>query len=91
MSTRPPRADSATRADTDVLRQLIGWDQKDAKATPSSSARPARTRQSHWHRCMRGFLCDIADAAMGIAFASTLAPDGGLSHCRTEIISFGQF
>jgi uncharacterized protein (TIGR00369 family) len=48
-------------------------------------------RRSSWqpdHGMHGGVLCDIADAAMGIAFASTLAPDESFTTVELKINFF---
>src|SRR5258708_30381173 len=80
MSTQdiPSHADFRERAKTnDVpIARLIGFEVKDigdGRATVVLTAGPQHANPMG--TLHGGVLCDIADAAMGIAFASTLAPD----------------
>jgi len=80
MSTQeiPSPADFRERAKTnDVpIARLIGFEVKDiadGRATVVLTAGPQHANPMG--TLHGGILCDIADAAMGIAFASTLAPD----------------
>jgi Domain of unknown function (DUF4442) len=80
MSTQeiPSQADFRERAKTnDVpIARLIGFEAKDiadGRATVVLAAGPQHANPMG--TLHGGILCDIADAAMGIAFASTLAPD----------------
>src|ERR1700690_4283158 len=79
MSTQeiPSQADFRERAKTnDVpIARLIGFEAKDiadGRATVVLSAGPQHANPMG--TLHGGILCDIADAAMGIAFNSTLAP-----------------
>ncbi len=80
MSTHeiPSRADFKERAKTnDVpIARLIGFEAKDiadGRATVVLAAGPQHANPMG--TLHGGILCDIADAAMGMAFASTLAPE----------------
>ena len=80
MSTHeiPSQADFRKRARTnDVpIARLIGFQTKDianGRATVVLAAGPQHANPMG--TLHGGVLCDVADAAMGIAFASTLAPD----------------
>jgi uncharacterized protein (TIGR00369 family) len=80
MSTReiPSQADFRERAKTnDVpIARLIGFEARDiggGRATVVLAAGPQHANPMG--TLHGGVLCDIADAAMGIAFATTLAPD----------------
>lgn len=87
----PAPSDFRTRAKTnDVpIARLIGFEAKgivDGKATVtlaagSQHANPMGTLHG-------GVLCDIADAAMGMAFASTLAPDETFTTIELKINFF---
>src|SRR6266404_8632499 len=53
--------------------------------TLSSPWRPGDNTQIPWGPSMGGSLCDIADAAMGMALASTLAPDKSFTMIELKI------
>src|SRR6266436_626724 len=91
MSTQeiPSQADFGERAKTNhvPIARLIGFEVKDiadGRATVVLAAGPQHANPMG--TLHGGVLCDIADAAMGIAFASTLAQEesgmlpGGLSN-----------
>jgi uncharacterized protein (TIGR00369 family) len=71
-----PKLWSKAKANDMPVGRLIGFETKEAAdgravvtlAAGSQHANPMGTLHG-------GILCDIADAAMGVAFASTLAPD----------------
>src|SRR5271156_7249476 len=93
MSTHeaPSQADFRKRAKTnDVpIARLIGFEAKDiadGRATVVLAAGPQHTNPMG--TLHGGILCDIADAAMGIAFASTLAPEESFTTIELKIISF---
>src|SRR6266436_5795301 len=72
------QADFRERAKTNEvpIARLIGFEAKDiadGRATVVLAAGPQHANPMG--TLHGGVLCDIADAAMGIAFASTLAPD----------------
>jgi uncharacterized protein (TIGR00369 family) len=80
MSTQeiPSQADFRERAKKNnvPIARLIGFEAKDiadGRATVVLAAGPQHANPMG--TLHGGILCDIADAAMGIAFASTLAPD----------------
>jgi uncharacterized protein (TIGR00369 family) len=87
----PLKTDFRTRAKTnDVpIARLIGFEAKDIAdgratvtlAAGSQHANPMGTLHG-------GVLCDIADAAMGIAFASTLAPEESFTTVELKINFF---
>ena len=56
--------------------------------TLSSPWRPGDNTQIPWGPSMGGSLCDIADAAMGMALASTLAPDKSFATIELKINFF---
>ena len=93
MSTReiPSQADFRKRAKTnDVpIARLIGFEAKDiadGRATVVLAAGPQHANPMG--TLHGGILCDIADAAMGIAFASTLAPDESFTTVELKINFF---
>src|SRR5271154_2255524 len=93
MSTQgiPSQADFRERAKTnDVpIARLIGFEAKDIAdgratvvlATGPQHANPMGTLHG-------GILCDIADAAMGLAFASTLAAEESFATIELKINFF---
>src|SRR5256886_15044584 len=87
----PLKLDSRTRAKTnDVpVARLIGFKAKeiaDGHATVTLSAGPQHANPMG--TLPGGILCDIADAAMGLAFASTLAPEESLTTVELKINFF---
>ena len=90
MSTHeiPSQADFRKRARTnDVpIARLIGFQTKDianGRATVVLAAGPQHANPMG--TLHGGILCDIADAAMGIAFASTLAPEESFTTVELKI------
>jgi uncharacterized protein (TIGR00369 family) len=87
----PPESDFRTRASTnDVpIARLIGFEAKDiagGRATVTLVAGPQhRNPMGTLHG---GILCDIADAAMGMAFASTLAAQESFTTVELKINFF---
>ena len=93
MSTHeiPSQADFRKRARTnDVpIARLIGFQTKDianGRATVVLAAGPQHANPMG--TLHGGVLCDIADAAMGIAFASTLAPEESFTTVELKINFF---
>jgi uncharacterized protein (TIGR00369 family) len=93
MSTReiPSQADFRERAKTnDVpIARLIGFEARDiadGRATVVLAAGPQHANPMG--TLHGGVLCDIADAAMGIAFATTLAPDESFTTIELKINFF---
>jgi uncharacterized protein (TIGR00369 family) len=87
----PSQPDFRTRAKTnDVpIARLIGFEAKeiaDGRATVTLAAGPQHANPMG--TLHGGILCDIADAAMGIAFASTLAPDESFTTVELKINFF---
>jgi uncharacterized protein (TIGR00369 family) len=90
-SEKPQKADFRTRANTnDVpIARLIGFEAKEIAegravvtlATGPQHANPMGTLHG-------GVLCDISDAAMGMAFASTLAPGESFTTVELKINFF---
>src|SRR5258708_28638522 len=74
----PSPADFRERAKTnDVpVARLIGFEAKDIAAGRATVVLAAGPQHANPMGTLHGgILCDIADAAMGIAFATTLPPD----------------
>jgi uncharacterized protein (TIGR00369 family) len=93
MSTQkiPSQTDFRERAKTnDVpIARLIGFEAKDiadGRATVVLAAGPQHANPMG--TLHGGILCDIADAAMGIAFASTLSPDESFTTVELKINFF---
>src|SRR3984893_8958959 len=93
MSTQeiPSQADFRERAKTnDVpIARLIGFEAKDiadGRATVVLVAGPQHANPMG--TLHGGILCDIADAAMGIAFASTLGPEESFTTVELKINFF---
>lgn len=93
MSTReiPVEPDFRIRAKTNdvAVARLIGFEAKeiaDGRATVTLATGPQHANpMGSLHG---GILCDIADAAMGMAFASTLAPDESFTTVELKINFF---
>ena len=87
----PVKADFRTRAkanDVPVAR-LIGFEAKEiasGRATVTLAAGPQHANPMG--TLHGGILCDIADAAMGMAFASTLAPEESFTTIEMKINFF---
>jgi uncharacterized protein (TIGR00369 family) len=86
-----PKSDFRERARTnDVpIGRLIGFEAKDigdGRATVVLAAGPQHANPMG--TLHGGVLCDIADAAMGIAFASTLAPEESFTTVELKINFF---
>jgi len=87
----PPKADFPARAkrnDVPVAR-LIGFQAQDiaeGRATVMLAAGPQHANPMG--TLHGGILCDIADAAMGMAFASTLAPGESFTTVELKINFF---
>jgi uncharacterized protein (TIGR00369 family) len=87
----PSQANFRERAKTnDVpIARLIGFEVKetaDGRATVVLTAGPQHANPMG--TLHGGILCDIADAAMGLAFASTLAPDESFTTVELKINFF---
>jgi uncharacterized protein (TIGR00369 family) len=88
-SSLRPDSWSKAKANEMPVGQLIGFETKEAAdgrgvvtlSAGSQHANPMGTLHG-------GILCDIADAAMGIAFASTLAPDESFTTIELKINFF---
>ena len=93
MSTQdvPLEPDFRERAKTNnvAIARLIGFEAKeiaDGRATVTLAAGPQHANPMG--TLHGGVLCDIADAAMGMAFASTLAPDESFTTVELKINFF---
>jgi uncharacterized protein (TIGR00369 family) len=85
---QPDFRDRAKRNDVPVAR-LVGFEAKDigdGRATVTLSAGPQHANPMG--TVHGGILCDIADAAMGMAFASTLAPKESFTTVELKINFF---
>jgi uncharacterized protein (TIGR00369 family) len=87
----PSSADFRERAKTNdvAVARLIGFEAKDiaeGKATVFLSA--GAQHANPMGTLHGGILCDIADAAMGLAFASTLAPEESFTTVELKINFF---
>lgn len=87
----PVESDFRRRAKTnDVpIARLIGFEAKeigDGRATVTLAAGPQHANPMG--TLHGGILCDIADAAMGMAFASTLAPEESFTTVELKINFF---
>jgi uncharacterized protein (TIGR00369 family) len=87
----PSQPDFRQRARTDdvPIARLIGFEAKDiadGRATVVLEAGPQHANPMG--TLHGGILCDIADAAMGIAFASTLAPEESFTTVELKINFF---
>ncbi len=84
----PSKSDFRTRAKTNdvAVARLIGFEAKeiaDGRAVVTLAAGPQHANPMG--TLHGGILCDIADAAMGMAFASTLAPDESFTTVELKI------
>lgn len=87
----PPKPDFMTRAKTDgvPVARLIGFEAReiaDGRATVTLAAGPQHANPMG--TLHGGVLCDIADAAMGMAFASTLGPEESFTTVELKINFF---
>ena len=87
----PPEVDFRTRAKTNhvPIARLIGFEAKeiaDGRAVVTLAAGPQHANPMG--TLHGGVLCDIADAAMGMAFASTLAPEESFTTVELKINFF---
>src|SRR5438105_658049 len=77
------------KANEVAIARLIGFEAKeiaDGRAVLTLTAGPQHANPMG--TLHGGVLCDVADAAMGIAFASTLAPDESLTTVELKINFF---
>src|SRR5215470_4008516 len=80
---------SRAKANDVPIARLIGFEAKeigDGRATVTLSAGPEHANPMG--TLHGGILCDIADAAMGMAFASTLAPEESFTTVELRINFF---
>src|SRR6202165_4720956 len=71
------------------IARLIGFEAKDIADGRATVVLAAGPQQANPMGTLHGgILCDIADAAMGIAFASTLAPDESFTTVELKINFF---
>lgn len=87
----PVESDFRTRAKTnDVpIARLIGFEAKEIAAGRATVTLAAGPQHANPMGTLHGgVLCDIADAAMGIAFASTLAPGESFTTVELKINFF---
>jgi len=87
----PLKADFRTRAKTNdvAVARLIGFEAKeiaDGRAVVTLAAGPQHANPMG--TLHGGILCDIADAAMGMAFASTLGPEETFTTVELKINFF---
>jgi len=84
-----PEFRERAKANDVAVARLIGFEAKDVAdghATVTLSAGPQHANPMG--TLHGGILCDIADAAMGLAFASTLAPEETLTTVELKINFF---
>ncbi|HYS22702.1 MAG TPA: PaaI family thioesterase [Candidatus Eisenbacteria bacterium] len=84
-----PEFRERAKANDVAVARLIGFEAKDVAdghATVTLSAGPQHANPMG--TLHGGILCDIADAAMGLAFASTLAPEESLTTVELKINFF---
>jgi uncharacterized protein (TIGR00369 family) len=91
VSETPLKADFRTRAKTNdvAVARLIGFEAKeiaDGRAIVTLAAGPQHANPMG--TLHGGILCDVADAAMGMAFASTLAPEETFTTVELKINFF---
>lgn len=87
----PAKSDFRTRAkNNDVpVARLIGFEAKEIAAGVATVTLVAGPQHANPMGTLHGgILCDIADAAMGMAFASTLAPDESFTTVELKINFF---
>jgi uncharacterized protein (TIGR00369 family) len=87
----PSKPDFRTLAKTNdvAVARLIGFEAKeiaDGRAVVTLAAGPQHVNPMG--TLHGGILCDVADAAMGMAFASTLAPDESFTTVELKINFF---
>jgi len=85
----PPDCVERAKTNDVPVARLIGFEAKDVgdgRATVTLSAGPQHANPMG--TLHGGILCDIADAAMGMAFASTLAPEESFTTVELKINFF---
>jgi hypothetical protein len=76
------------KANDVAIARLIGFEAKEIEAGRAVLTLAAGPQHANPMGTLHGgVLCDVADAAMGIAFAATLAPDEFLSPCMDGAIA----
>jgi uncharacterized protein (TIGR00369 family) len=84
-----PEFQERAKANNVPVARLIGFETKDigdGRATVTLSAGPQHANPMG--TLHGGILCDLADAAMGMAFASTLAPEESFTTVELKINFF---
>ena len=86
----PDEADFRTRPTKDVpIARLIGFETKEIAAGRATVTLAAGPQHANPMGTLHGgILCDIADAAMGMAFASTLGPGESFTTVELKINFF---
>lgn len=87
----PVESDFKTRAQTNnvPVANLIGFQAKEIAAGRATVTLAAGPQHANPMGTLHGgILCDIADAAMGMAFASTLGPDESFTTVELKINFF---
>lgn len=87
----PVESDFRTRAQTNSVpvANLIGFQAKEIAAGRATVTLAAGPQHANPMGTLHGgILCDIADAAMGMAFASTLGPDESFTTVELKINFF---
>lgn len=87
----PVESDFRTRAQTNnvPVANLIGFQAKEIAAGRATVTLAAGPQHANPMGTLHGgILCDIADAAMGMAFASTLGPDESFTTVELKINFF---
>jgi len=88
MSAPPDFVERAKTNDVPVAR-LIGFEASEVADGHATVFLPTGTQYANPMGTLHGgILCDIADAAMGMAFASTLAPDESFTTVELKINFF---
>jgi uncharacterized protein (TIGR00369 family) len=85
----PPNLWSKAKANDMPVGRLIGFETKEAADGRAVVTLMAGSQHANPMGTLHGgILCDIADAAMGVAFASTLAPDESFTTIELKINFF---
>src|ERR1700731_24509 len=85
---RPGFRERAKANDVPVAH-LIGFEASEVADGPATVTLPAGPQHANPMGTLHGgILCDIADAAMGLAFASTLAPEESFTTVELKINFF---
>jgi uncharacterized protein (TIGR00369 family) len=83
-----PNLSSKAKANDMPAGRLIGFETKEAADGRAVSLAAGSQHANPMGTLHGGILCDIADAAMGVAFASTLAPDESFTTIELKINFF---